>query len=104
MGENTSKKLTELWQDPKHWKWGVVYYCESDPRIVVFKRPRWTGWTFNFAHRSAYLLTVAILLIALVPSITAVNQGRTADLPLTIGFSLIFTGLLVLLVSRVGRD
>lgn len=93
-----------LWRDPAHWKFHLVYVCAADPRIVVPERHRWMGWTFNFAHRSAYLLTLAVLLVAVVPSLDAVRHGRIHDLPLTIGFSFVFAILLVLVVARVGRS
>jgi hypothetical protein len=98
-----SLSFDELWKDPKHWKWHLVYACHQDPRIVVPERHKWMGYTFNFAHRSAYLLTMAIILTVLIPSMDAILDGRAQDLPLTVAFSAAFATILVLVVSRVGR-
>jgi len=98
-----SNQLQLLWQDPKHWKLHFVYVCTQDPRIVVPERHKWMGWTFNFAHRSAFLLTFVVLLVVIIPSLDAARDGRVQDLPYTIAFSAIFAILLVFIVSRVGR-
>ena len=99
-----TQQLEDLWKNPKHWKWHFVYVCHQDPRIVVPERHKWMGWTFNFAHRSAYLLILAVLMVAVIPSLAAVREGRVQDLPFTIAFSAVFASMLVLVVSRVGRQ
>ncbi|MGM9475576.1 DUF5808 domain-containing protein [Pedobacter sp. GSP4] len=48
-------------KNAENWKWGIIYFNKSDSRIVVPKRYRWFGWTFNFAHPVSYLLLVLIL-------------------------------------------
>lgn len=102
--EQDQEKLAHLWQDPKHWKWRLIYSCPQDPRIVVPERFRWMGYTLNFAHRSALLLAAVIVLVIIVPSLTVLRQGQAQDLPLTIGFSFVFAIALVFIVSRVGRN
>ena len=94
----------QFWQDPKHWRLHFVYFCRQDPRIVVPERHKWMGWTFNYAHSSAYLLTIAIILAMVVPSLKALLTGRVQDLPITICFSVAITITLVFVVSRVGRQ
>ena len=46
----TKDELEILWKDKNNWRWGAVYYCKNDPRVVVPKRFKWTGWTINFAY------------------------------------------------------
>jgi hypothetical protein len=99
-----ASQFDDLWQNPKHWKWHLVYICQQDPRIVVPERHKWMGYTFNFAHRSAYLLTLTMFLVVLIPSLDAIRDGRIQDLPLTLAFSAVFAIILVLVVSRVGRQ
>jgi uncharacterized membrane protein len=53
--------LEELWKDPKNWRWKVFYYCKEDPRLLVPKRLRWTGWTVNFAHPKAWWFICGII-------------------------------------------
>ncbi len=46
--------LDKLWNDPENWR-GAFYFCKNDPRNLVPKRVRSTGWTLNFAHPSAWI-------------------------------------------------
>jgi len=66
----TNDELARLWADDKHWnRWGV-YCCAEDPRLIVPKRIRWTGWTANIAHGfsvKALALFALILVLALAP-------------------------------------
>jgi len=63
----TQDELQKLWQDPKHWR-GFIYVCPEDPRIIVSKRIRWTGYTVNFAYPAkALLATLCIMVLMLLP-------------------------------------
>jgi len=44
------EQIDKLWKDKANWKWGVVYSCSEDPRVIVPRRWRWGGWTLNFSH------------------------------------------------------
>jgi uncharacterized membrane protein len=46
----TKEELEILWKDKNNWRWGAIYHCKNDPRLVVPKRVKWTGWTLNFAY------------------------------------------------------
>lgn len=59
-----TEEQKKLWRDPTSWAWGVIYNCPEDSRVWVPKRIRWTGWTLNFAHRSAYAWLFALLAIS----------------------------------------
>lgn len=62
--------LDRLWADANHWRAGLIYWCPEDPRLVVPKRHwKWGGWTMNFAHASAWLLLLAIILVATIPAV-----------------------------------
>jgi hypothetical protein len=56
-----------LWNEPKNWKWGLVYICKDDPRVIVPKKPKWAGRTLNFAHRKAFLVLFFTILTAAMP-------------------------------------
>ncbi len=48
----------------------VFYFCREDPRVFVYKHPRWkwVGVTLNFAHpRSFWIL--AVTMISVLPAI-----------------------------------
>jgi uncharacterized membrane protein len=69
----TREELDALWRDAANWRWGCIYVCRADPRLIIPKRIPWTGYTFNFAHRGSwwallatfvgFTLPVAVLLI-----------------------------------------
>jgi serine/threonine protein kinase len=43
-------ELDSLMRDPASWRWGVVYGCKSDPRLVVPRRITGFGYTLNFGN------------------------------------------------------
>lgn len=45
---------TEPSENPQFYKWGVFYYNPDDERILVPKRVKAMGWTFNFAKPEVY--------------------------------------------------
>lgn len=61
----------KYWVRPENWRWWG-YFCKDDPRLVVCKRPRWAGYTMNFAHRRAYYVLGGFVLLALAPMLTAI--------------------------------
>ena len=66
----TKEELEKLWADKNNWLWGAIYYCKNDPRLVVPKRIKWTGWTMNFAYpRRAIGFIIFILFAASLPFI-----------------------------------
>ena len=68
-------ELEELWQDPRHWTADIIYRCAADPRVIVPRRWRWGGWTLNFAHRSAWLVLLGAMVIAVAPALIVVAAG-----------------------------
>ena len=64
-----SGTLDKLWTDPNNWRGCTVYICKDDPRLIVPKRPKWGGWTLNFAHLSVWLLLLSVLLSVLIPTV-----------------------------------
>ena len=86
-----SRDYKELWQNPDNWRLYVFYVCPEDPRLIVPKRFRVTGWTMNFAHRKSYLLLVALLALIIVPitlveltDLTAISWLRPTTLIVSI--------------------
>jgi hypothetical protein len=62
-----SRNVEDLWADPTNWKGAVIYYCKDDPRVIVPKRIRWTGYTLNFAHSHAMLVLIASMAALIAP-------------------------------------
>jgi hypothetical protein len=85
---NTKEDLKRLWCDPGNWRRGIIYWCPEDPRIIVPKHAKWTGYTMNFSHRRAYWALLAIAVALLAPLFA----------PLVFGYA---TGTKVLVVSFV---
>ena len=62
----TQKEINESeWRDPRNWQvgWLGVYYARRDTRIFVPKRNRWLGFTLNFAHPQAVLVSILLLIV-----------------------------------------
>jgi uncharacterized membrane protein len=49
--------------DMSNYKLGIFYYNNQDSRVIVPKKIRWMGWTFNFAKPTAYFLLALIFVI-----------------------------------------
>ena len=73
-------ELEQLWQDPRHWTAGIIYHCAADPRVIVPKQWRWGGWTLNFARRSAWLVLLGAIAIAVGPMLIVVATGYASTL------------------------
>jgi hypothetical protein len=81
----TNDELNRLWADDKNWnRWGL-YNCSRDPRLIVPKRIKWTGWTANTAHGfsiRALALFALILVLALAPIAVVLVQEQPTWLSL----------------------
>ncbi|MCH9675701.1 MAG: hypothetical protein K0U93_29965 [Gammaproteobacteria bacterium] len=53
---------------PYNWKFGFLYKCPEDPRIVVRNRRR-LGWTWNFGHPRTYLYMIIVSVLFVAPTI-----------------------------------
>jgi len=61
------KEINESeWSNKNNWKWASFYSSDVDTRVWVPKRPRWTGWTLNFAKSQSY---VWLFLLLVVPTV-----------------------------------
>ena len=60
----TREEIEACWRDPSNYKWGGIYYCKADPRVIVARRFKWMGWTVNFARPTA--IPIALLLASIV--------------------------------------
>lgn len=99
-----ANKNDNYWHDPGSWKLGAIYYCAQDPRIVVPKRRKWAGWTFNYAHTGAYALTVAVLAIAVIPAAYFAAHNQITYMFYAIVGSTAVDSLLVFYCAQIGRD
>jgi hypothetical protein len=61
--------LDKLWGDSNNWRGDILYICKDDPRLIVPKRQKWGRWTINFAHPSAWVLLLVVILTAVIPAI-----------------------------------
>jgi hypothetical protein len=69
--------LEALWRSPENWKWGGIYFCKEDPRVIVPKRQKWMGWTINFARPSAWPTLFALVLFTGAPAFWIAERGFT---------------------------
>ena len=73
------EELERLWRDSKRWRYGFVYHCTEDPRIIVPRKSRWTGYSLNFAHKAAVPVLLGILLVLLGPFLLLAVFDRPAS-------------------------
>ena len=58
--------------DQGHWVAGIFYVDHENPRLLVPKRLG-EGWTFNFAHPIAWVLTAGLFaLIGLIATLALI--------------------------------
>jgi uncharacterized membrane protein len=81
----TRDEIEAFWRDPRNRKWGFLYYCKADPQVIVPKRPKWMGWTANFAHPSAVPITLLLIAVVAVPVCIAITMGaRSGSVVVTV--------------------
>ena len=73
---NQKEKNEQEWNRKENWKWRVFYHCREDSRVWVPKKPKWCGWTLNFAHGRSYvwllvLLSLPVLIAIVICSLAA---------------------------------
>ena len=64
-------KIDKLWSDKANWTWGIIYRCRQDPRVIVPRRWKWGGWTFNFDHPRVGIAGLAAMGLAVGPGLLA---------------------------------
>jgi uncharacterized membrane protein len=52
-------------EDGSNYKYGIFYFNKNDNRVIVPKRAKFLGWTFNFAHPVSYLIIAALVVIVI---------------------------------------
>jgi Family of unknown function (DUF5808) len=99
-------ELERLWQDPRHWKPPGIYSCAADPRLIVPKRRRWAGWTINFAHRTAWLVLLGSIVVAVGPLLVILMTRRVSGTTMlgAIGGSVVVLSLLAAWESERPRS
>lgn len=97
-------KEREQWENPDNWRYYVFYVCREDPRLIVPKRLRLTGWTMNFAHPEAFLLLGLLLVIVIGPVIVIEVSGLSLAKwvrPATVVFSILAAVVFTWWASRL---
>jgi uncharacterized membrane protein len=68
----TQREINEIeWLDKSNWKWSLFYCCATDTRVWVPKKPKWCGWTLNFAKKQSYLWLFVLLIVPIAIIILA---------------------------------
>ena len=94
-------ELDHLSRDPNNWRLYFLYFCPTDPRIIVPKRLRGLGWTLNFAHLLA--LPVFGVIFALVLGILQFARSHGFDGASLFGVKLLLAVGLVALCYRLSH-
>ena len=96
-------EIEACWKDPHNRKWGV-YYCKTDPRVIVPRHWKWMGWTLNFARPSAIpVLLGVVALIGLPLAIVRASGGGIGMSYLTGAASIVVVCLLSAYFSSTKR-
>src|ERR1035437_5344760 len=96
-------EIEACWKDPHSYKCGV-YYCKTDPRVIVPRRFKWMGWTINFARPSAIPVLLGMIALIILPSaIVRASGGGTAVVSLTGVASILTVCLLSAYLSSTSR-
>lgn len=75
----------KYWSKRENWKW-YCYTCTDDPRTIVSKRPRWTGYTINFAHKRSWFVLAWLIALILIPLLAAIALMPESEFaPLAVG-------------------
>ena len=61
--------------DKRNYKYGVFYFNPDDKRVIVPKRIRPFGFTFNFARKEGIFYLIAIILVMVILSEIAYNAA-----------------------------
>jgi len=91
----TKEELEKLWADKNNWRWGCIYYCKDDPRLVVPKPIKWTGWTVNFAY--PWRAIGFIIFIIFAASLTFIIELKlNVATPIVVGITLAVIAILII--------
>ncbi len=85
-------ELERLWRNPGNWHFYFIYFCPSDPRVVVPKRIRALGWTLNFARPAVPVIAFLLAAVAAISDLaSALRAGRNvrADITVLLAFGFI---------------
>ncbi len=95
-------KYDDMHKNPSHWKFGMIYYCADDPRIIV-RQLFPIGWTWNFGHPFVFPAILLTVLFFLTPISIAYFVGIRSKLIffVIIAISLV---LVILMANRLARD
>ncbi|MDA3891679.1 MAG: DUF5808 domain-containing protein [Salinivirgaceae bacterium] len=95
------KEKDKLWNDRNNWK-PYGYYCKNDARIIVPKKDKSLGFTFNFAHKISWFL---VLLIVLIPMIAIGSIAVFGISSRIFQYVLIFSGfaIIVFILLIIGK-
>ena len=69
-----ARRPEELRRDAGNWRWGILYSCADDPRVIVRNRFVF-GWTWNFGHPRVVPTMAFVMLLAVGPTLGAVALG-----------------------------
>jgi hypothetical protein len=89
----TREEIEACRKDPRNRKWGIIYFCKADPRVIVPRGIKWLGWTLNFARPSA--IPTMLLIVAFLAVPLRMVEGEGAVTVLLVGTAEILVVCLV---------
>ena len=95
-------KFDDMHKNPSHWKFGMIYCCADDPRVIV-RQLFPIGWTWNFGHPFVFPAIFLTVLFLLTPISLAYFIGIRSK---QIYFAIIVITLtfVMLMASKMARD
>ena len=95
-------KYDDMHKNPSHWKFGIIYCCADDPRVIV-RQLLPIGWTWNFGHPLVFPVILLTVLFFLTPISLAYFIGIRSKLIffVIIAISLV---LVILMANRLAKD
>jgi len=102
----TLEELDRFFEDPLNRRWGVFYYCPSDPRVIAPSHPTWRGYQINFANPKALPVLFLYISLLILPASLALVYGPEELGSLIIVVVLVFSlsiAFLIVLSANLSR-
>ena len=95
-------KYDDMHKNPSHWKFGIIYCCADDSRVIV-RQLLPIGWTWNFGHPFVFPAILLTVLFFLTPLSLAYFAGIRSKL-IYFAIIVITLNIVMMMASQMARD